>query len=175
VESPCDNGCAGGACIPDPGACDDPPRLFPNTPQTIVTCDLGDSFTYNRDANCTAGHPGQDYTYRIEIGAAGTYTFDVVDRDAVAAVDTAVYVRTSCEDVRTQLGCSDNIPCLESEFSPRCTTPETEYRQSRLTLTLEPGTYYVTVDTQEWRDADRSYECGRVELVMRRSTGLPFP
>jgi len=100
-----------------------------------------------------------DATFALTIPSRMRVTLDLRDVDDTVGVDTVLYLRRACEDPASQVACDDDVPCTSSEVPSPC-SGSVQVRQSRITVDLEPGTYYVVVDAYEYD----SFECGEVEL-----------
>jgi hypothetical protein len=150
-----------GACGTLPAACASLPAITLGSPARFSLCTVSDGDTYTPVGDCAGGVRANsgDRTYQLRIDSTRTVTFDLRDVDSGTAIDTVVYVRRVCDDAATQLGCDDDVPCLESDIMTGC-SGGVQVRQSRLTLTLDPGVYYVVADAIEYD----VFNCGTVEL-----------
>jgi hypothetical protein len=160
--------CGSGFCDPSTGACGTLPSACTSLPAITVggtarfsLCTVSDGDTYTPVGDCAGGVRANsgDRTYQLRVDTTRTVTFDLRDVDSTTAIDTVVYVRRVCDDAATQLGCDDDVPCLESDITTGC-SGGLQVRQSRLTLTLDPGVYYVVADAIEYD----VFNCGTVEL-----------
>ncbi|NIS32433.1 MAG: hypothetical protein GWN73_19340 [Actinobacteria bacterium] len=146
----------------------------------VNTCGQGDDTTHeptSEDGGCpaTVRANGGDLMYAITLTTRQTITLDLRDDDGSAAIDTILYLRTNCEERLSQLACSDDLPCGETVFGCRAGSPF-EVRQSRITVTLDPGTYYVAIDTFNYRTGGGlTFTCGDVVLryLAGAVTGTP--
>jgi hypothetical protein len=135
----------------------------------VDTCGNGDDSTYQRTSD-GGGCPtatranGPDLVYAITLATRSTITLDLRDDDGVP-IDTVLYLRTHCDEMASQVACSDDLPCGMTDFG--CgggSTSRLEVRQSRITITLEPGTYYVIADSFEYDSGGTRFTCGDVLL-----------
>jgi cysteine-rich repeat protein len=58
------------------------------------------------DGDCTFGAPGQEIVFTFTPAASGTATVTITP-DANSGLDPALYARTSCEDINSELACAD--------------------------------------------------------------------
>jgi hypothetical protein len=160
--------CSSGFCDPSTGACGTTPSACASLPSVAVggttrfsLCTVSDGDTYTPTGDCAGGVRANsgDRTFQLRIDATRTVTFDLRDVDSSTAIDTVVYVRRVCDDAATQLGCDDDVLCTESDITTGC-SGGVQVRQSRLTLTLDPGVYFVVADAIEYD----VFNCGTVEL-----------
>jgi hypothetical protein len=122
----CDSTCAWGACdvgtTPTNDTCAGAINVgsggsFPGT-----TCGATNDYT----ATCAGGANSPDVVYRLDITQLSTVTVDLCGG---STWDTALFIRSgSCTG--TQVGCNDDACGL----------------QSRISMALDPGTYYIFVD-----------------------------
>jgi len=151
----------GDVCVVMGGAaiCEAPPGCAIGVDQTVPVgrtqidlCGGGANHTFHRTPDgCPDGldaETGEDRLVELTITNRGTYRFDVNDRMGGNMVDPLVYVRTQCDDATTQLGCDDDRDMMN--------------RNARLEVMLEPGTYYVVVDSLFYAG------CGSVDLNITR-------
>jgi hypothetical protein len=159
----CSTFCEGstGACSSGSTGCFLLPSIGVGGSQRFDLCDETDGDTYTPGGGCPASTRANagDRTFQLRIDRTQTVLIDLRDVDSGAAIDTVVYVRRTCDDASTQLGCDDDVPCAESDITTGC-SGEVQVRQSRLVLTLEPGTYYIVADAIGYD----SFGCGLVEL-----------
>lgn len=167
--------CEGG-CDPDSfscrdvSACEDFPRIPVGGTRRVNLCNFEDANTFNRSDGCMtdlrAASP--DQTFVLTIPSMQRVTISLTDVDDSATVDTVFYVRRICGDASTQIGCADDVPCAASTATPpACFTGGVDVRQSRVTATLPPGTYYIVADAYDYRRDGTTFGCGRVELEVR--------
>ncbi len=175
-------------CDPDTNACRPPPTTScPGVPPLALgasvmvnTCGQGDDTDHlptGDGGGCPAMQRsnGGDLMYAITLTSRQTVTLDLRDDDGRAAIDTILYIRTDCESRTSQIACSDDLPCGETAFGCSSGTMY-EVRESRITMTLEPGTYYVIVDTFNYTlRSGQMYTCGDVLLSYRAAAVTPTP
>ncbi|MCB9508472.1 MAG: hypothetical protein H6698_05910 [Myxococcales bacterium] len=142
------------------------PTIHPGETVELDLCDYEDSTAPIDQADCgDAGtRSGGDATYALVITSDTRVTIDLRDDDDSVAIDTVLYVRRACEDDASQLACSDDIPCDESDVTIGSCSGGVQVRQSRVTLSLAAGTYYVVADHLEYG----SFSCGSVRLQISR-------
>jgi len=169
TRTDCPFGCSAGACSPAPVACAGVPPLASGAMVRVDTCGAGDDETYRRTGagggcNSDQRANGPDLVYAITVTTRQRVAIDLRDADGDVAIDTIVYLRNVCDDRSTQLACSDDLPCDETVFGCPSGRP-IEVRQSRIITTLDPGTYYVVIDSFNYRTSSgASYTCGEVIL-----------
>jgi len=108
-----------------------------------------------------------DEVFVLELDSPTRLTFELTDYDETRAIDTVLYIRSACEDMASQVACADDVPCGTSTVpgGPTCTgSGAVDVRQSRVTLTLPAGRYYVVADAFVRRGDGVNYTCGRVRL-----------
>jgi len=109
---------------------------------TLDNCSGGDDAT--PVTGCTrVDISGGDRILRLDVPVANTYRIDFNDVAGGADLDALVYLRTACADRGSELACNDDRPGT---------------RNSRIELHLEPGEYFIILDS--FRDTDES-EPGR--------------
>ncbi|MCC6878142.1 MAG: hypothetical protein IT378_27765 [Sandaracinaceae bacterium] len=164
TTTPCANGCdpASGMCRDRPPACAGLPAVELNAPLTFNLCTETDGDTYVVSTGCPANTRADsgDRTFVLTIARAGTYMIDLRDADTSRGIDTAVYLRRSCDDATSQIACDDDVPCNMSDIMTGCSSSGVQVRQSRIVTALEPGTYYVVADAFVYD----SFQCGQVLL-----------
>ena len=107
------------------GTCDDPIRIDP-TDETL-TGDLTD-VADNLEGSC--GGSGGDRVFEF------TVSTEVVFSAEASGFDTILYIRTACNDEDSELACNDdNAPPGGSG--------------SRVDASLDPGTYYLVLDSND--------------------------
>lgn len=160
---------ATGACVtdPPPPACSGLPTVGGGDTHRVDLCSQGDDDTHMMSEGCPAGSRADsgDTIFELTVDRRRRVVIDLRDDDDVA-IDTIVYVRTSCEAGSAQVACSDDIPCSESDITSGCFGGGggTQVRQSIIDQTFEPGTYYIVVDAFEYSTDGTRFECGRVRL-----------
>jgi hypothetical protein len=160
--SPCPAGCdrATNACATS-DACADRPTIALGDTTRIDLCAAEGMTSYVRAEGCGAmsDADSNDATFALTVREPTTVELDLRDVDPTVGIDTILYVRRACDASDSQLACSDDIPCTESDITSGC-SGGVQVRQSRITLRLEPGTYYVVADALRYSD----FDCGEVEL-----------
>lgn len=162
MDVPCPSGCdpATGRCsgAPPPPACAHPStELLPGSAARFDTCSGGNNYSHEPSGSCFLPvSNGGDKLFHFTLTAESGVYLDLRDDDVRRAINTILYLRGTCDDVGSQLACSDDIPCSESDFSCLGYQP----RQSRIHTTLPPGTYYVIADSHE----GLGWDCGSVRL-----------
>jgi len=82
----------------------------------------------------SCGGDAGELVFRLVVDTAASYTFSTCNSATTA--DTVLHVRSSCADPTSELGCNDD--------DSACTTNLTA---SSLTLPLDPGVYFLVVDS----------------------------
>lgn len=173
------NECIDGVCSTVTNACVAamPPPVCPDTRRIIVgesvetdLCGLPDARTFERTApgcDTSMRAASGDEIFLLELDRPTLLTFELTDVDTARAVDTVLYIRSNCEDLTSQIACADDVPCLTSTVpgGPSCVgSGSVDVRQSRVTLTLPAGRYYIVADAFARRGDGTNYTCGRVRL-----------
>lgn len=165
-ENSVDCNCPGGA-DPD-GTCAAPfPITGPGT-FTIDLCGNGDDSRANAQGNCGGQQLfGEDVVYSFRLDAAAEVSVVVEDADDSVAVDTITYLRTSCSEAASQVACHDDVACTaeNAERLGACVN-ESQPRQSRMGGRLEPGTYFLIVDSFSVVAGSQSFDCGTVRVTI---------
>lgn len=158
------------ACVDAPDACADLPGIAVNNSRTLDLCDLDDERTHLPADECRTGTRADsgDAAFRLEITTAGRYRIELVDIDMFTSIDTIVSLRRACDSAESQLACRDDDPC--SDTFPLC-IGGTALGRSTLTVSLEPGVYYIVVDAFLYERDSRRYECGNVRLSVEPASG----
>ena len=170
----------GSFCDPDSASCVDdvlnpdceaPEALGGFFAERIDLCDEDDDWTYVPMGDCGAGSvaDGGDAVFTFDVMTRQRVVLDLRDDDGSAAVDTVMYLLDECGDPMSQLACDDDVPCSESDV--RCSDSDrgVQVRQSIIDVVLDPGTYYVVVDSFLYTRSDGSFTCGQVRLDIDRS------
>ncbi len=114
----------------DPSTCGTAVLIQPMPPSgTVMGQVLGEQTNELISGDCGGGGEEQVYTYTVTTPRSLVITTDFAETE----IDTVVYVRSTCRDPETELGCNDDAGLNVS------------------TLTLdrvEPGDYFIIVDTQ---------------------------
>lgn len=160
--SPCPAGCdpATNACTTS-DACAGLPSIALGDTTRIDLCAADGMTSYVRAEGCGAmsDADANDATFVLTIREPTAVELDLRDVDPTVGIDTILYVRRACDAADSQLACSDDIPCTESDITSGC-SGGVQVRQSRITTRLEPGTYYVVADALRYSE----FDCGEVEL-----------
>jgi hypothetical protein len=174
-ETGCEFGCADGrSCATTPVCPGLPPlSISVGDTQTIDTCPLSDFATPEADRTMGCGDThanGGDRVFTLTLTARTALLIDLLDVTEGVSIDTVLYVRTSCDDMGSQVACSDDIPCASSDIRTGCSSSGLQVRQSRITNIFEPGTYYIVIDQYLYT----GFTCGRMRLsVQSIATMLP--
>lgn len=160
--SPCPMGCdpTTNACA-TPGACGGLPSIELGDTRRIDLCAAEGMTSYVRTDGCGAmsDADSNDVTFALNVEEPTTVELDLRDVDPSVGIDTILYVRRACDAADSQLACSDDIACSDSDITTGC-SGGVQVRQSRITTRLEPGTYYVVADALRYSE----FGCGEVEL-----------
>lgn len=143
---------------PIPGARHIGPGSF-----TLDLCSSGDDALPIDQNDCATDgtRSGGDAVLTFTLTETRDVSIDLRDDDDRAAVDTIVYVRRACDDAESQIACSDDVACEDSDVTTGCDAG-IQVRQSKLELRLEPGDYTVVADFLEYR----GFGCGQVLLQL---------
>ena len=170
--------CGDGFCSPMTNACvmDMMPvcpgvrRITPGESVDTNLCGQPDENTFNRAPGCDTSLEAMsgDETFVLELDRMTRLTIELTDIDLTRAIDTVLYIRRDCDEKGSQVACHDDVPCGASTVpgGPRC-TGGVDVRQSRITLDLPAGRYYIIADAFERRGDGTSYTCGTVRLSVR--------
>ncbi len=175
----CPNGCDPETitCLPPGGVCDDVPSIDVGGRHTVDLCERADNNTHQPADGCgsTSRADVQDQIFSLTLERRQRVTIELTDVDAPRAVDTLVYVRRTCDDMGSQIACDDDVPCDRSTADPPACFGGVDVRQSRITLTLDAGTYFIVVDGFAYTNDSVAFSCGLVELRVERDSPFPFP
>lgn len=179
VAARCENG-----CNPDTSECNggtvdppvDPPvgcsdlSAEPLEQGTLnfSLCGAGNEYNYSPDGEeCQFEIAGEERIFVLTLEEPTDVLIDLKDNDSSAAIDTVLYVQTTCGDNSTQVLCTDDVPCDESDVTTGC-TDGFQPRQSRIDATFEPGTYYIIAEQLSYqsRRTGTRFSCGNVELIV---------
>ena len=116
--------------------------------------------------SCGYAAEGEDRLYRVVLDRPRSVWIDVKDVAGGTPVDTALYIRTDCDDPSSQGECSDDLACGEADPELPCVSGR-KYGQSRIEATLDPGVYWVAIDSFDWNDGPTHYRCGEVIIRYR--------
>lgn len=168
TQTPCTSRCTevGGTarCEDAPARCGGFATLVPGRAEVFDSCRDADRAAPIEESDCDSGANGEDRTFTFTLAEEREVNLELRDWDPFSEIDTVLYLRSSCDDPSTQLGCSDDIDCSASDL-PDCIFSGTEYRISRLTGRLGPGTYFVVADAYRWSSTS-TYGCGTVRLSL---------
>ena len=159
----CAMGCdpATAMCRGSSTSCPGIPTVGIGDTHRIDLCASDDTTTPTPAEGCSAGSRADsgDAMFALTVASRTRVTLDLRDVDSSVGIDTVVTLRRACDDPASQLACSDDVPCMGSDIPSGCSSG-VQVRQSRVTVDLEPGTYYVVADAYVYD----SFECGEVEL-----------
>ena len=125
-------------------------------------CGAGDDVASVGGTNdCTGGYTtdDEDAIFELTLDAPATLLFDLQDADSTAAIDTLLYLRSSCDVADSELVCADDILCADSAITTGC-TGTVQPRQSQFQATLDAGTYYIIAE----QFTRSTFTCGLVQL-----------
>jgi hypothetical protein len=125
-------------------------------------CGAGDDVASVGGTNdCTGGYTtdDEDAIFELTLDAPATLLFDLQDADSTAAIDTLLYLRSSCDVADSELACADDILCADSAITTGC-TGDVQPRQSQFEATLVAGTYYIIAE----QFTRSTFTCGLVQL-----------
>ncbi|MEL6178298.1 MAG: hypothetical protein AAFS10_05060 [Myxococcota bacterium] len=180
LQGQCPERCEAGACVGEPQMEEGDCGLQEVTPlpldDTIVfnLCEEGDDFANTQaPPGCGADgerFPGRDRVFVLTLTEPTTVALDLSDADDGAAIDTVVYVRSACRDADSQQACGDDVLCSDSDIDVGCQgqgADSVQVRQSRLTLDLDAGNWYVVADQYTYNQNGQGFTCGTVRLQVR--------
>ena len=105
----------------------------PTVADTMTLADTLNPLAGNFESSCAFSRGLDDRVYRVVLARQSDLIVTTDVMPSGAALDTAVYLRTSCTDPATQLACNDNIDASNAH--------------SRVTvMDLAAGTYFAYVD-----------------------------
>ena len=127
-------------------------------------CNASNTAEHSEQNDCSPGgaESGGDGIFSITLDRPTQISLDLRDEDGSAAIDTIMYLRTVCDDPGSQVDCSDDVPCGESDVPAGDCSGDVQVRQSRIDRRLDPGTYYLWIDHLNYRN----FGCGDVRLVV---------
>ena len=157
-----------GACNPIPGAGCTVEAATPISVGDVVTVDLcgaGDDVASipGPDDCGTFATDDEDAIFELTLDAPATLLFDLQDADGTVAIDTLLYLRSTCDLADSQLICADDILCANSDITTGC-TGGVQPRQSQFQATLDAGTYYLVAEQFTRTSGGTSFGCGLVQL-----------
>lgn len=177
--------CGDGRCDPDTIRCegggdacplgDLPRELSIPDSRVRVLCERDDDHTFTPSDGCRAESRASvgDEVFPLVLDRERRLTFELTDVDESNAVDTILYIRRACDDPSTQVACADDVRCMASTVEPPACFGDVDVRQSRVTVTLPAGTYYVFIDAFEYSTSGTTFGCGRVQLQVSPAGGFP--
>ena len=144
------------------------PTVTTPTSDTMFACGSICAISAASRTSSSVADAGAD-SFTVLAAAMYSGMLDLRDDDGSAAVDTVMYLLDECGDPMSQLACDDDVPCSESDV--RCSDSDrgVQVRQSIIDVVLDPGTYYVVVDSFLYTRSDGSFTCGQVRLDIDRS------
>jgi hypothetical protein len=160
--SSCPEGCDPGASVcRGADSCDGATPIALGSVVRFDLCDGEDTTSFASAESCTARSSANsaDRTFVLTLREPATVEVDLRDADPTVGIDTIVSLRSDCTNVGSQLACSDDLPCSESDIAMGC-SGGIQVRQSRFRVRLEAGTYYVVADAFRYGE----FDCGGVEL-----------
>jgi len=149
TSEPCAHGCdpATGECVDAPD-CPFDVEPLPLGTTTFDLCEYESNHLQESMEGCTAvGQAnGRERVFFVSLSEATKVQVDAVDADEDVFIDTLVYIRSDCDRPESQVACEDDSP---------------GFGESRLTTTLDAGTYFVFVD--HWANTS---SCGDVRMYV---------
>jgi len=118
MVQPCPGGCANGECVEEEGGTCDEPR--PAEAGMVYEGSTAD-FQPNENASCAGGANGPEVVYQYTTGAEPEFVMLSLEG---SGYDTALHVRTECENAGTEVICNDDSFGLQSyvEFPAEANT-----------------------------------------------------
>ena len=172
TETPCPYGCdpETNMCGPDTPACPGVDELTPGS-HRFNTCGESNDESHVRGGTCGDTRAnGRDLMFRITLARDTDVFLDLRDDDSMRSIDTILYIRRVCDEPSSQVECSDDVRCSESDIMSGCTSSGYQVRQSRIRMRLSAGTYYVIVDSFDYgTGGGGGFSCGNVRLVYSTS------
>ena len=153
---------------PDPGAnglgsCSSPRVARVGMSRVIDLCDLGDHAHHVIGEGCSlAAGEGDDLVFELTIDRAQSIRAGIADWDDGAGIDTVIYLRERCDVAESQISCSDDNACGEFPMDIGACDGGVQPRHSALYADLEPGTYYLVLDTRPGERNGQLFSCGEV-------------
>ena len=157
-----------GACNPLPGAGCTVEASTPIAVGDVITVDLcgaGDDVASIPGPNDCGSFAtdDEDAIFELTLDAPATLLFDLQDADNTVAIDTLLYLRSTCDLADSQILCADDIDCASSDITTGC-TGGVQPRQSQFQASLEPGTYYLIAEQFTRNSGTTAFGCGVVQL-----------
>ncbi|WP_205627136.1 hypothetical protein [Sandaracinus amylolyticus] len=161
----CEHGCSEGACVTEAPSCVWSGEIVDEGSYTIDLCGRTDDHRVRADQCEGAASNGEDAQVRLFVSQRRRLRLDLRDVDGPGGVDTVLSLLRRCGDVQSEIECANDVACADADDDLKATPCESgrQPRQSRLELELDPGTYYLLLDSQN----RGSFGCGRVELRVR--------
>jgi len=160
--STCPAGCERGATVCNGGgSCEGYPEIGLGDTESFDLCAAAGTRSFARTDACGADglSDSNDEIFVLRLTEPADVEVDLRDVDPRVGVDTIVYLRRGCEDPASQIACSDDIPCTDSDITLGCSRG-VQVRQSRFSARLPAGTYYIVADAFRYS----GFDCGDVEL-----------
>jgi hypothetical protein len=173
-EMLCELGCDpdGPACRDAVPACLDVPEIGPGV-HNFTTCGQGNDTSQIPGGDCGGTMAnGEDLIFRFTLTRETDVVVDLRDDDPYSGIDTLAYIRRACDDAGSQVACDDDVPCTTSDVPEPCMSG-VQVRQSRIVTRLPAGTYYLVVDSFDYRTGSGAvFGCGRVRLSFAAGTSI---
>jgi len=149
--SACPRGCddATGACRPETPCSLSVEGRISTGRMTFDTCSGGDNAS--PVSGCTdVDISGGDRILRLEVPEAARYRIDLNEAPGASEVDPMVYLRRRCDERASELACNDDRPRRNAN--------------SRIELDLEPGDYFIVMDSYRASGDSLPGDCGPSEV-----------
>ena len=182
-NTPCPD-CEGGrwACSGETLVCQCPGDNLPLACQDSLEIELGEEITVdlcprpdemaNRASSGECSEQqfhGPEAVYRVSVSERTTARFALWDDDENRAIDTLLYIRQRCQDGSTQIACADDEPCDAENSNLGYCVGARQPRMSVIDTVLEPGEYFIVVDSYRYQQNGINYSCGTVHLETEES------
>jgi len=166
----CPHGCDPGTmeCAPPPMACPGVVPIAIGDTLFVDLCGTGDDESHVGSAECTSSGraDGEDRVFTFTLATEADILVDMRDADGSVAIDTIAYIRSRCGNPESQVACSDDILCSESDIMTGC-MGGLQVRQSRIRTHLAAGAYYLYADSFDYRTSmGGTFACGTVRLSL---------
>ena len=184
-NSPCDE-CPGGVWIcladgemicqcpgnPGEGTCDSPRVLQLGDELDVDLCAAEDNNgNIAGPEECNAYEiEGSDVVFQFTLARREPVRIEMYDSDSNRVIDTLIYLRNTCSDASSQIFCSDDRPCDESNEGLGPCVGDRQPRHSLMEVELDAGTYYLIADSWNYSREGIGYGCGRVHLELKAGT-----
>ena len=113
---------------------------------------------------------GSDVVFQFTLARREPVRVEMYDSDSNRVIDTLLYLRSECTDASSQVICSDDSPCDESNEGLGPCVGDRQPRHSQFELELEAGTYFLIADSWNYSRDGVGYGCGRVHLELKAGT-----